>query len=363
MCILPPSPRLQVTFMDLPTEIRALIFAQLLTKPSPIIIWSGSYEQVASDTQGPHLARSYLRYDREAMTSSRQDLTVSLLRVNDTIFLESARILYGSNTFAFQGEHEWVEIISWLTGIGSNARQLLRHLNIYVDQLSMVWQNNDGSRRSLQGERAPPRNASLVHKTYPVLEGEVEDIPTALEAFIALLGRTTLEAPLRVTLDLDPNRIPGPIVLVRPLDSWERVHYPPLVHFEEHGIHWGIFRYFSMDMPNLVEKWRVDYAGCEDRGHRRSSPIDILWNVQTENVRLEEKRVMMAEKGWNIVEEEELLDVTCLSASCDSYDPKYNGDDPRPRFHVVRFLLRRTPLFGPAVASDPSPYHIPRTQY
>ena len=47
-------------------------------------------------------------------------------------------------------------------------------------------------------------------------------------------------------------------------------------------MHWSRIRYFSMDMPNLMEKWRADYSSGTDY---RS--IDILWNMQTESVRME----------------------------------------------------------------------------
>jgi hypothetical protein len=200
-----------------------------------------------------------------------------------------------------------------------------------------------------------PRSASLTHLAYPIPNGEVENISPAIETLIAMLiqaEENVNETPLRLTFDLEPNQIPGPIVLVRPRQGADPADNEE--YYQEYIVHWSRIRYFSMDMPNLVEKWRAEYS---IRTSCRS--IDILWNVQTESVRMEEKRIIIiTEKGWSVLEEED-LNTTCDSASCRSYDPKHNPPFNTPQFHMVRFLLRRCPIKGILVAADPSPFRIP----
>lgn len=186
---MPLSPKPTTSFMDLLIKLRTSIYELALLKSSPIIVWSATCERVVNDDRE---MPAYLSWDRDSMSSSREDLTLNLLGSNSTISYEAAAVFYSRNIFTFRGDHEWIEIISWLSRIGLRNRTLLRRLNISVGQPSLSWQMPNGSRRQLfDGSMYQfwPRSASLTHLSYPVPEGEVENISPAIETLIAILTR------------------------------------------------------------------------------------------------------------------------------------------------------------------------------
>ena len=61
------------------------------------------------------------------MTSSCKGLGLGLLQCNRTIALEAAQIFYSQNTFAFDGYHKWIPVISWLDAIG-DANERTAHV-------------------------------------------------------------------------------------------------------------------------------------------------------------------------------------------------------------------------------------------
>lgn len=118
-----PSVRRRRTFLDLPIEIRSLIYRLSLTAPSSIIPPLGKVKAlrtasctclrrsagILSTTIPHHLPHRVLeetQYDHWHPSG----LTIGLLCVNKQIHLEAASVLYGNNEFVFRvgvQRHNW----------------------------------------------------------------------------------------------------------------------------------------------------------------------------------------------------------------------------------------------------------------
>jgi len=292
----------------------------------------------------------YLRYNDEEMASCLRDLAPGMMRCNRTVGMESSEVFYGQNTFSFEGDHEWIPVITWLNNIGMYNKSLLRKLTVSVKRPKAAWQRADGSRIRGDSREFFPRHASLTLPK-PVIEGEVENINPALETLFASLGHTepvyrSLEQRLTITMIVEFNLIPG---VVAALES----------RFPSSSVpaHWD-GRYMGMDMPNLVEKWRAAY--CSTANGLRAT--DVEWQVETEKIRIDEKKAMMCDRGWEIISEEpaETLEEWCTVEGEPIPRPlralPFNeGVKPSPR-PTVRFRLRRKELVGPVIAWEPNPY-------
>jgi hypothetical protein len=353
-----PSEADPTCFLSLPREIRDEIYRLVLVKPSPIAVWA---VQPKRAPQRVHCLRpeEWLGYDNEAMSLSHHGLTPTIMRTHRTIGIESSVIFYGENTFSFEGDHNWLPVLSWLDRIGPFNRNFLRNVETTVQRPSQVWQRADGTRTRWISHEDDcfPRNSSLAFPiSTPLLEGLVDNINPAIETVMFVLGSTgssyfrTDPPTLVFTLKVAFNRIPGvtfaldaPLTgLSRPLGEWFRDR------------HWEL-RFMSMDMPNLIEKWRAEYSSSAN-GLRR---VEVRWIVETEAIRLDEKRVGLEEQGWDIVSEEpaETMDVTCLVEGDTRFRTSYD-DQPLPR-PTVKFVLRRRELTGPVIGSEPCPYQAP----
>ncbi len=313
----------QTNFLAMPPEIRNRIYALSLIARSPIIVWSAQFPQ------GSRSLKPYprLEWDREAMRSSVQNLSLNLLRCNSAVASEAASVFYGLNMFSFRGDHEYLPIMTWLDTIGEKNRQYLTSLEMTVRRPSRAWQRRNGTRQRIGSLNSHhqffPRNSHFVAPSEPSPEGEVDNIDPAIETIFSIFNRWGDGGPkLTFHLKLDFDRIPG-VILIPGRDKTE----------EEH---------FSMDLPNLIEKWRVDYtsdAWCR--------PIEVLWKAESHRRPFTEQRQLIEEQGWEIVEEEEAERFQLVQVH------------PRKKFApypTMRFSLRRKELSGPLVAADPNPY-------
>lgn len=186
-------------------------------------------------------------------------------------------------------------------------------------------------------------------------EGEVENINPAIETIFSILGHTEPGREgevgvqkLTFILEVDFNLIPGVVVIKRSGDE-ELDRY----HCDD--------RYFSMDMPNLIEKWRAEYTIAQ--GNR---PVEVLWKVESERLLVEEKKMLIQERGWEILGEDEAEYVAppILGVEPPPVAPPILGEGPLPVSHsyaprpTIRFMLRRKELRGPTIAADPNPYSL-----
>ena len=326
------SQKNRANFLVLPREARDLVYELSLVASSPIVVWSAKETCKTSADYPPYDQNNYenpirdprdffvygLKWDHEAMISSVQNLALSLFRCNRIIAPEAVSTFYGKNTFSFLGAHDWVPIISWLDRISETNRGYLTNLEASVRTLSTAWQYSDGTRARIRRYRKNEifqRSPHFSRPLEPLPQGEVENIDPAIETIISILGRSEGAPKLTLTLKLNFDLIPGITVIDQSQD--------------------GEDSYMSMDLPNLIEKWRVDYST-----DFRCRPVEVIWKAESYRKESTDKREFIKAAGWEILKEEEA--------------------EKRPRtgtpYPTMRFILRRKELIGPLVAADPSPW-------
>ncbi|KAL8748520.1 MAG: hypothetical protein Q9184_007245 [Pyrenodesmia sp. 2 TL-2023] len=263
--------------------------------------------------------------DHGAIASSVGGLSTGLLRCHSQIAAEAADIFYRKNTFAFRGHHDYLPVISWLHQIGIVNRGYLTSLEISVRRPSKAWQLPDGTRLKgdLPDDFAPRHpHLSISSSLYP--EGEVDMINPAFELIIHTLARSFHGAKITLNLDLEFGTIPG------------------IELFLDQEI-----ELFSMDLPNLIEKWRTDYTTV---GSCRT--LEILWKAEADRALFLQKRALIEEKGWEIVGEEAAERLQIF------------GDTESITFPTMRFLLKRRTITAPLMPAAPDPYSWkPRAYY
>ncbi|CAL8574976.1 hypothetical protein XPA_000922 [Xanthoria parietina] len=100
----------QSKFLQLPTDVRCIIYSFCLISPFPIIVWRGRRSHTRKDIL-PSL--DWLTGTVKRRVSSTQNLALGLLRCSTTVATESAQIFYSNNSFRFQRAHQ-SDVIAWL---------------------------------------------------------------------------------------------------------------------------------------------------------------------------------------------------------------------------------------------------------
>lgn len=349
--------RPQTTFLSLPREIRDEIYDFALLASSSIVVCSSRWvdpiawkhadcyavhrgpdlytldqgntsddhvNDIDEDTKGPDEYACDRVVNTRATKLSIQGLALNLLRCkNTTVAREAAMTFYTKNTFSFLGDHNWDPIIFWLESIGARNRSYLTRLDVRARQPRHAWQRSDGTRIKIPTlhDEVYPRSPHLYLSPESTKEGEVENINPAIEKMFALLGIRDSKSTLKLHLLLDKFVLPG----VKPVD-YDR-------SADEH--------FFSMDLPNLVEKFRLDYTMKDES----CSPVEVLWMGKTVRHSFNDNRSLMQKHGWEIVKTEDE----------DPPELTWCGTVIPPIFRI-RFTLRKREQPAKLVAEDPSPY-------
>ncbi|KAL8952483.1 MAG: hypothetical protein Q9222_001624 [Ikaeria aurantiellina] len=303
-------------FLSLPPEVRLNIYSFCLINYKPIVVWSARYEEY----WGANPSRR-LQWDREAMAASTRGLAVGLLRCSTSVAVESAPFFYENNTFVFRGDHQYSPVIAWLDKIGEN-REHLRSLELTIRRPRKAWQMTDGSR--YREDFTSSKGLAFHHPHFARLEGlyeegEVDIVDPAIETIISMLARSVHGQAITLSLDTGCNNIPG------------------IELFVEEGT-----SLFTMDLPNLIEKWRTSYFS-----ESSYASLDIIWKAAVGQYYSIENRRMIEALGWDICEEQEGM-----------YTHEFQsrpGQKPR-EFPVTRIWMRRKPLTGQLIAAAPDPY-------
>ncbi|KAL8996919.1 MAG: hypothetical protein Q9169_003678 [Polycauliona sp. 2 TL-2023] len=297
-------------FLCLPAEIRFNIYSLCLVISTPTVVWSAQEEY--------HWDRTGIRtWDYESMASGIPDLALGLLRCSRAIAMDAAHTFYRGNTFYFVGNHEYYPIITWLDRIGQRNRDSLASLDIEIFPPRRAFQLPDGTRigrTNSRYQRSSPRHPHFVSPEIPCPEGEVDVINPAMETIISFFARCGSDTKLKLVFDIGFETAPG--------------------------IDCG-FHPMTMDLPNLIEKWRNDYT------HGR---ITILWRGEAESSWLTENRALMEQQGWKILPGDNIERpwLTWSRVWC----PETRNPPP-----LVHFVLKRKKLTGPLMAADPISGH------
>ncbi len=325
-----PSYR-RTNFLTLPRELRNQIYDLALIASSPVVVWSGKLkstfppEQNDPDYNGKMALIWNLIVDHQATVSSVQDLAPNLLRCNSTVAREAAMTFYGENTFCFLGDHNWDPIVSWLQTIGARNRGHLTKLEARARRPWHSYQQRDGTRTKVRDcpEELYQRSPHLYCSPESTEEGIVENLNhPAIETIFAILASDADAPKLTWTLRLDYDFLPG----------------VQLGMDDQHpDVNW-----FGMDLPNLMEKLRGDYAADP----RRSRHMEVVWKGEGVRHEFVEQRDLIQERKWEIVE--------AIEAEKRRTNPIVQAE--YGSILTMQFILKSETLTRPPVADNPSPY-------
>ncbi|KAL8773307.1 MAG: hypothetical protein Q9209_001701 [Squamulea sp. 1 TL-2023] len=297
-------------FLQLPIDVRLIIYSYLLTSSSSISVWPAT-TLCGQGSPAESVPRSTI-----------WNLSLGLLQCNSIIAREAATVFYGGNTFRIHSDDwDYRLIVHWLKQIGSQNRAALRWLEVRIWKPKKAWQLSNGTRLGRLGQDdCYLPHPHLAVPSLPCPEGAVDIIDPLIETIIALVsqsGGRKLQLYLKVGL-LDLYTIPG-IESARGQEA-------------EDG--------FSMDLPNLIENWRTKYILG---GHGRN--VEILWNTSTDNDFFLNIRTIIEQRGWQIVWEHNDAWMKAI---------EYPTREPT-KPSIIQLLLKRTELITMPAAADPYP--------
>ncbi|KAI4112196.1 MAG: hypothetical protein LQ339_000204 [Xanthoria mediterranea] len=323
-------PRLE--FLDLPWDIRLIVYSSLLVSSSQIDVWPATMLcGLGSPAESvPH--------------STIWDVSLSLLRCNSTIAAEAGAVFYGNNTFRIHGDdRDYRLVVHWLEQIGLKNRGYLRRLEMRVWIPLKAWQQPNGIRTDgVEDNYSFPCHPHLAAPSLPCPEGAVDVIDPLIETIIALVSRSG-GRKLKLYLNLGPldfNIIPG---IIGPGIRGPGIIGPAMLAHGRVGPRMiqGPEVWLSMDLPNLVEKWRAEYTSDD-----RLRIVDILWTTKTDKKFFLDAKTFIEHLGWQILEHQE--------------DEWYQPTDPPTTSPTasppISLLLQRKKLTATLVADHPYGY-------
>ncbi|KAI4263310.1 MAG: hypothetical protein L6R42_001541 [Xanthoria sp. 1 TBL-2021] len=318
-------PRLE--FLGLPWDIRLIIYSSLLVSSSPIDVWPATMLcGLGSPAESvPH--------------STIWDVSLGLLQCNSTIAAEAGAVFYGNNTFRIHGDdRDYRLVVHWLKQIGLQNRAYLKRLEIRIWIPMKAWQLPNGTRTDgLEDSHSFPCHPHLAAPSIPCPEGAVDVIDPLIETIIALVSQSG-GRKLKLYLNFGPmdfNTIPG---LIGPGITGPGTIGAGRV---EPRMSQGPEAWLSMDLPNLIEKWRAEHTSDD-----RLRIVDILWTTNTDKDFFLDSRTLIERLEWQVLEELE--------------DKWYQLPDPptqaltAPR--TIFLLLKRKKLTTTLVADAPFGY-------
>lgn len=119
------QPEKPFRFMDLPRELREIVYELVLPVDQSIDLWPRLGAQ--SCQANVHAFRSNLKHYKRTITP-----TLKLLRVNKTINEEASSIFYGKNEFRFTNVRGFLVLQCFLDTIGLANASRLRHVAVHA---------------------------------------------------------------------------------------------------------------------------------------------------------------------------------------------------------------------------------------
>ena len=302
-----------------------MVYTHCLITSSLIQIWGDENNfkvQVAREEGGEPKADPKDHPCRDALVSNRADrvplaerLATGLLRCSRIIAPAAAKMFYSRNTFAFINQTHWVPVAAWVDRIGETNRRYLTRLEAAVGTRDELAIPHRTGRHNYVDKGALPDALQLSEKIKPLSRSD-EELDHGIKRTLSVLGRAAGAPKLTLTITLGLDTVPGIV-------SVERTSA---------GQTFGS----SMNLPNMVEKWRVDYAMGVGR-----RPVEVLWKVESipwwRNRPIENCQ-FLRKCGWQVLE------------AYKTHPVVVHG----PQLSTFRYTLQRKELSGSLVALDES---------
>jgi hypothetical protein len=131
------------TFLNLPGEVRTLIYRAALVKDTPIDLWPNKF--IEDNTADPTLLnrlfiskhtedRSSVEWvtvrDQHDLQYVRKNMATGILATCKQVRMEATMLFWGENSFRFSGDFDWTGLRRFLTTIGPEARSRIRSLEV-----------------------------------------------------------------------------------------------------------------------------------------------------------------------------------------------------------------------------------------
>ncbi|KAH7128469.1 hypothetical protein B0J11DRAFT_525044 [Dendryphion nanum] len=275
LCIYPA-----MSFLDLPREVRDMIYEYILIDTNPILVYS-------VPTNADNNYEIPQNYKFRPRTSH---LTLGLLRVNREIAMESASLFYYHNTFQFGDRYRsaslynpfpggfdyWDALYSFLSCIGSRNRNRLRKIEMDISRPQLVTKDEHGTVSSYMRDswwlKKVHSRDTYTRKNGPEYDGSrYDDISPAIEAVFRILGKKGPK--LRLSLILDFQIFPEDPV-------------------SPYRVGWG------GEIPRHVELMRKRFTALPDKQEER---VDVLWEGGDTKRRFLDRIEVLVHDGWQIV--------------------------------------------------------------
>jgi hypothetical protein len=138
-------------FLDLPGEIRTLIYRAALLRPTPIDLWPAA--EIKNPRERPDLQQRIAKHQKSAWRPDarfrrqperdarfrdqrdlqfvRKEMATGLLATCKQINQEASHVFWTENIFRFSGDENWNGIRRFLLAIGPRARSMLSVLEVH----------------------------------------------------------------------------------------------------------------------------------------------------------------------------------------------------------------------------------------
>ena len=263
------KPKKGFNFMELPPEIRQMVYPHLLLGKDKIMICSVNINGV--------------EYVKPKVSMQKNDIHLAILVCNPTIYREASEILYKANTFSMMSsfnsipEDNWRCHQVWLDMIGPKNRSFLTNLQIQQDQPTGSRQNRTTIPRGIYEEMGfitpsvilYPIAEELLHAHRATRE-IIDDIYSFVESAFHVPNQGSLpvtehnKKKLTITVDL-------------------RCRSFPRVSIQRCQV--------SLNLPNLKE-----LLGQHIMGEKK---VEVIWQaIVLNNCRPEALEHLMSAKGW-----------------------------------------------------------------
>lgn len=126
------------SFLNLPSEIRNLVYHFALVREKPIDLWPQNNRGMTCHALLPpspldvgEIEYRRVRY-QEDLLYVREEMAVGILRTCSQIFNEAAKIFWMENHFRFSGRGGWQGLLRFFLTIGPLARSRIRKISVHA---------------------------------------------------------------------------------------------------------------------------------------------------------------------------------------------------------------------------------------